>query len=67
MDTDGGNLIPVTTGNITTLDPSRFPDGKRIAFRAYESVGYQIYIMKGDSTNQKKVSSNRCSHFTEYA
>lgn len=23
-----------------------------------------IYIMEGDGTNQEKVSSNRCSHFT---
>ena len=56
MDADGGNQRNLSKNPAEDMDPSWFPDGKRIAFTSDREVdgNRQIYVMDADGNNQRK-------------
>ena len=64
MDADGGNQLNLTNNDFDDKNPSWSPDGKRIAFMAWDgivknfTITYDIYVMDADGGNQLNLTNN---------
>jgi len=69
MDFDGSNLVQLTNGDYSNLDPAFSPDGSRIAFSSRRgdlpSVEFteltgerNIYVMNSDGSNQTQLTDS---------
>lgn len=63
MDSDGSNLIQLTTDPGGDFDPSWSPDGKQLAFvserDANNDSNYEIYLINVDGTGEMRLTNNR--------
>lgn len=55
VETDGSNLLQLTTSSETDMDPAWSPDGKRIAFMRGPFGRPEIYLMDADGGNVAKL------------
>ncbi len=61
VDSDGSNLVAITTTNPDNTSPAFSPDGTLIAFTSSRDSNSEIYVMNADGTNQINLTNNNAS------
>jgi uncharacterized delta-60 repeat protein len=56
MNWDGTNQFKVTTNTSDDSFPAWSPDGQKIVFARYESLGYQLWVINADGSGEKRLT-----------
>lgn len=54
---DGTNVVQLTTNAADEYDPAYSPDGRQVAFSRYVDVAEQIFVMNADGSNVRQLTS----------
>jgi len=58
MNSDGSNIVQLTTDTADDRFPAWSPDGEHIAFETYQDGNWEIYVMNADGTDLQNVSNS---------
>jgi Tol biopolymer transport system component len=59
MNSDGSNVVRLTTNTASDSDPNWSPDGTKLAFVSDRSGNFEIYSMNADGSNVTQLTPNR--------